>query len=206
MIPVTQVFPSLMNSKDKYIITICICSISERAGMLAALLHNLENQCKKLPLGSVQILVSLDDRGQNTTGAKRNALVFAALGDLVNFVDDDDEISGDYVQQILIAAEGNPDTISINGTMTQDGRPHATWEISRHHRNFTMRKAGRIHYIRYTNHLSPVRRSIAIQCPFPDTYWEEDSAYSKALMNSKLIRIETKVFDPIYHYKYQTKK
>lgn len=199
MIPVQYVIPGSLEIN----LSILICAINERAGMLAELLGSLEEQIKNVE--GVQVIVSLDERGQNSTGAKRNALVNAAQGKYICFVDDDDEVFNNYVYQIVKALEGNPDVVSINGTMSENGKPHATWEISRHHQNFTSRKAGKIHYWRYCNHLSPVRKEIAMQCPFPEIFWEEDSAYSKALYNSKLIRIESKVLPPIYHYRYKKK-
>lgn len=202
MIPVERVI-----GDTEPIISILICSINERAGMLSSLLTNLEEQIKRMDdcFSNAEVWVSLDEKGQHTTGAKRNALVQAALGKYICFIDDDDEVSDNYVIEIVKACEGNPDAVSINGTMTEDGILR-TWNISRHNRDYTGRKDGRVHYWRHTNHLAPVRRSIALQCPFPNVSWEEDSAYSKALMNSRLLRVESVIMEPLYHYKYKKVK
>jgi glycosyltransferase involved in cell wall biosynthesis len=156
-------------------------------------------------LAKVEILVEADNR-ERTTGAKRNMLYQKAAGKYVCSVDDDDDISDTYISDILAAAEEDPDAIGLNGTMSWDGKMHATWDISRNNPYITTRKTGTIHYLRYHNHLSPIRRTIALQFPFPDKSHGEDYEFATAIHRARAIKIEAKIQRPTYHYKYITNK
>jgi GT2 family glycosyltransferase len=173
--------------------------------MLAALLRNLSDQAE--PFGDqVEILVEADN-GEKTTGAKRNSLYRTAKGRYVCSVDDDDEVSPWYIEEILKAAEQDPDAIAMNGTMSTDGGQLETWEIGRLNPYSTLWKSNRRkHYLRYHNHLSPIRRTIALQFPFPDQYQREDYEFATAMHKAKAIKTEVKIIPPMYHYKYMSCK
>lgn len=186
-------------------LSICICSLWTRAGMLATLLRKLEEQAEAFP-GQVEILVEADG-GELPTGTKRNLLYRKATGVYVASVDDDDEPAGYYIEEILNAAASNPDAIAMNGTMTTDGGQHETWDISRLNPYGMVWKSGRRrHYLRYHNHLSPIQREIALQFPFPDKYMQEDYDFATALHRARAIKTEVKVDRPMYHYKFNSKK
>jgi hypothetical protein len=59
-------------------------------------------------------------------------------------------------------------------------------------------------YFRTPNHISPVRRELALQAGFPDVTYAEDREYSKRLL--PLCKNEAKIKGSIYHYKYISKK
>lgn len=184
------------------ILTICICGLDERLGQLSKLLHNLHFQSEGKP---VQILTEVDNR-KIPTGTKRNKMYNEAEGEYVCSIDDDDSIEPDYVDLILKALESKPDAVSINGIMTTNNRDLATWNISKDNDYVATRKHGRIHYLRFHNHLSPMKKSIAIQFPFPDIVFGEDYAFALAVHNSGLIQTETVIGKNIYHYKFKTRK
>lgn len=73
----------------------------------------LEVQAKSLP---VEVLVFLDNK-QRTIGEKRDALVQIAKGDYVAFVDDDDDVTDDYVRVLVNAIKATsakePDVITF---------------------------------------------------------------------------------------------
>lgn len=186
-------------------LSICICSLWSRAGMLASLLRNLEEQANAFP-GQVELLVEADN-GEMPTGTKRNILYQKAIGKYVASVDDDDEPAPYYIGEILKAAASDPDAIAMNGTMTTDGGQPATWDISRLNPYATTWRTGRkAHYLRYHNHLSPIRREIALRFPFPDQYQREDYEFATALHKARAIKTEIKVQKPMYHYRYISKK
>jgi len=186
-------------------LSICICSLWSRAGMLASLLRNLEEQAILFP-GAIEILVEVDN-GELPTGTKRNILYRKATGKYVVSVDDDDEPAPYYVEEVLKAAESDPDAVAMNGTMTTDGGQPETWDISRLNPYGMVWKSGRKrHYLRYHNHLSPIRRIIALRFPFPDKYIQEDYEFATALHKARAIKTEVKVERPMYHYKFNSKK
>jgi glycosyltransferase involved in cell wall biosynthesis len=55
----------------------------------------------------------LSDNKTRSIGAKRQALVDIARGDYIAFVDDDDDISDDYVASLLAATETGADCITF---------------------------------------------------------------------------------------------
>lgn len=187
------------------ILSICIVTLVKRTGMLASLLRNLSEQADKYP-GQVEFVVK-SDSGELTTGAKRNLAYREATGKYVVSIDDDDEVSPWYVEEILKGATADPDAMAINGTMTTNGYSLATWDISRLNPYGRVAKPGnKTHYLRYHNHISPIRRSIAIQFPFPDKTHQEDFDFATAVHKARVIKTEVKIARPMYHYKYVSVK
>lgn len=91
--------------------------------------------------------------------------------------------------------------------MTTNGGQEAKFKISKDLPYTTIRdNQGKIVYLRHTNHLCPIKKSIAVKIPYDNIYFKEDYNYSIALKNSNLIN--TEVFIPIelYHYQYNSKK
>lgn len=163
-------------------------------------MKHLQLQTEQFP-GQVQLLCYTDN-GQIPTGTKRNWLYNNALGLYVSSVDDDDWVCDNYVKNILAAAAQRPDAIAINGTMTMYGRPHATWDISRFNPYTESTKNGKLHYLRFHNHLSPVKKEIAVRFPFPDAKMFEDYAFAKAMHDANAIETEIVIAEPMYEYRY----
>lgn len=173
------------------LISICIATLYKRAGLLARLLRELHNQIEETAASElVELLVEPDD-GQMTTGAKRNKLYAEAKGKYVCSVDDDDWISRWYILELLRAAVFDHDAIAMNGTMTTNGRNEQKWFISKdlpYTSAFDQRR--QTVFLRYHNHISCIRREIALQCPFPDKSMHEDSDFALAIHKSGLIKTE----------------
>ena len=74
---------------------------SMRADWESAVLLRLNEQVKGK---SVQLITLYDNRVW-TVGQKRNRLLWMAEGEYFSFVDDDDEVAGDYVDTLLAAIE-----------------------------------------------------------------------------------------------------
>lgn len=175
--------------------------------MLAFMLREIHQQIENGSFSEiVEVLVKADD-GEVSTGKKRNDLLREATGEWVVFVDDDDEISPIYLSEIIKALETNPDAVGINGTITTNGADEKRWFISKDHGYCAARdEQGREIYMRYNNHLSPTRRSIALQIGYADLYIGEDYAYANSLHLLGLIKTEVKIEWPLYKYKFLTRK
>jgi cellulose synthase/poly-beta-1,6-N-acetylglucosamine synthase-like glycosyltransferase len=169
--------------------------LNERTESLKKLLDKLESQAIGLP---VQILVE-GDNGEMSIGAKRNKLLFAAKGDYVSYVDDDDMVSDDYIPAILSALETKPDCVGIEGMM------HTNLGIAKfkHSIEFQGWYTGADAYYRTPNHLNPIKKSIAQSIAFPDQMFGEDQRFSEALRRA--LRTEVYIDHPIYFY-YFTKE
>ena len=176
-------------------LSILICTIPGRESSLETLLHFLYEQ----KTDEVEILVEKDNK-KITTGAKRNILLKKAQGDYIAFVDDDDMVSNDYIPKILEAIKTNPDCCGIEGVISNSRRG---WDRKfvhsiKHNKWFQDKRDGNVVYFRCPNHLSPVKRSLALKVMFPDITQGEDRIYSFALL--KLLKTEVYINGPIYHY------
>jgi len=188
------------------LLTICIATLEKRKYTLLNLRNHLESQIRQHGLQEqVEVIISTD-RGELSTGTKRNLLYMQAQGLYVCSVDDDDWVPHYYVSEIIKAIETGPDAVSMNGNHTTNGGNLATWDISLHNAYVTGRKNGRTHYFRFHNHLSPIKKEIVLQFPFPEIYFGEDYAFAKAMHDAKAIKTEVKIELPMYEYRYQDKK
>ena len=182
------------------ILSILICTLEERKKVFDELMFNLENQKMKFPENTIEILVKCDN-GEMTTGAKRDYLLRIAKGDYIVYADDDDDVYPCYIPEIVRAANFGADCMAINGIMTTDGANRIPWRLSKNYPNVTVFEEGIGQvYLRTTNHISPVRREIAIQGGFPDIRNGEDKAYSESIY--PLLKTEHTIIPPMYHYKF----
>lgn len=131
-------------------------------------------------------------------GVKRNNLLKMASGDYVVFVDDDDTISDNYIKLILEAM--GADCIGVSGIMSTNGTNFQQWHISKDYGSW--HEKDNIYY-RTPNHISPVRREIALRVGFPEIVHGEDYAYSMGIL--PFLKTENKIKENIYHYQYATK-
>jgi hypothetical protein len=184
------------------LLSICICAIQERIGMLGNLMRELWEQIDQNNAhGLFEVLVRLDNK-ETPTGTKRQDMLIQARGLYVGSLDEDDEIMKWYIQEMIPACRSGCDCVGILGYMTTDGRDRIPWEISKDHRTATVIKNGVKTYLRHTNHLSPVKREIALQVGFPPLYNAEDGAYSNGLIGK--LHTEYKIEREMYHYKYSS--
>lgn len=150
------------------------------------------------PIENIEI--KMDQSLDYNIGVKRNKLLQLAKGDYVVFIDDDDMISHDYVSKILAATETNPDCIGISGTITFNGGNRKQWHISKEYGHWY--EKNNIYY-RTPNHISPVKRELALQAGFPEISFGEDAEYSSRLL--PLLKTEVIIPGDLYEYRYVKK-
>ncbi len=186
----------------KMIISILIPSIESRAELLAKLHFNLMWQIYTLgAIGSVEVIVEVDNK-KITTGAKRNNLLRAARGKYIVFVDDDDWVMDYYVAELLEAAKSDADCFAINGVHTTNEKNPTQWFLSKDYENKTVIINEKAVYHRSTNHISPVKRCLAMIYGFPDKSNAEDKWYSDNL--NRHLATEFTIEKPMYHYRETT--
>ena len=94
-------------------LSILILSITDRAEQLKKLTDELDIQIELYNLkDSVEILTEIDNK-EKTIGDKRNIVKAKAKGEYICFIDDDDMVSEDYLSEIFIATESNPEIITF---------------------------------------------------------------------------------------------
>jgi len=181
-----------------YKLAILICSLEERKESLARLIDSIPSHPDLIVIPEV-------DNREITTGAKRNKLLQRALdigAEYVSFVDDDDTLDIHYVAEMMKAIELKPDAIGFKGWITFDGQNKTEWRISV---KYPYEKRGNI-YLRYNNHLSPIKTELALQIKYPDITFGEDYDYARRLKKAGLVKKEVFVNKHLYHYDYKTSK
>lgn len=189
------------------LLSIMIPTTPDREQMLYDLLSNLHEQIDGINgRDSIEILVELDNR-ELSVGEKRQRLLERAKGEWVVAIDSDDEVSKDYISSIMEALKSNPDVIGMSGWMTWNGVKRENFKISKDLPYITITDAfGNNEYLRYSNHLSVIKRSIALKIGYNDMKIFEDFDYAKRLKESGLIKTEVVIDKFLYHYKYVPNK
>lgn len=181
-------------------LSVLICTLEARRGMFNALMAKLKGQMAP----GVEVLSDSDPI--ITTGAKRQRLLERASGRYVCFIDDDDDISTYYFERIMPALSLSPDAVGFKGWMLTNGRNKTEWYISNAlpYENALIKSVPV--YLRHTNHLTPVRRDLALQVGFPDKGYREDYEYAKGLRDKRLIKTEVFIDSHLYTYQYKSNK
>lgn len=155
--------------------------------------------------GDVELIY--DSHETDTTGTKRNRLIEQAKGKYIVFIDADDEVPDYYIEEILKGAESDCDCMAINGVITTNGQDEYKWYISKDNPYIdSVDNDGNKIYLRYPNHITPIKREIAIQVKFPDKFIQEDYEWATEIHKRELIQTEYTIDKPMYHYKFSTIK
>jgi glycosyl transferase family 2 len=139
--------------------------------------NNLSWLCGKIgrQIGAkpVEHLVLIDNK-RRTVGEKRDSLLRAARGEYVAFVDDDDDVSDDYVDAILTAAVRKPDVITFRQRASVDGKKaEVEFRLGNENEPFVEGAT----FKRNAWHVCAWRRTLAIQSHFPAINYGEDWAF-----------------------------
>lgn len=149
-------------------LSILIPTVPERIEQTSKLIAKLRAQ--NAGPGLAEILWFGDNRTR-TIGAKRNALLDAARGQYVAFVDDDDDVADDYITSICAV----PDTVDV---ITFDQQ--AVWNDMYSLVEFSIRHPVNGRFVhggttkRFPWHSCAWRRDIATQGVFTEKNWGED--------------------------------
>lgn len=176
-------------------LSILICTIEKRRALFELLKSKLDRQ----KTDEVEILHYLDNK-EISVGRKRQLLLEEAKGDYVVFVDDDDDVSEDYVSEILKAIDTQPDCVGMLIDCDMEGIKRSAI-ASLKYKDWGENQDG-FKYVRSPYHKTPLKRWIALKAGFTDTRFGEDYVYSMKLVKSGLLQTETMVTKPIYFYRY----
>lgn len=138
--------------------------------------------------------------GGPSTGIKRQELLHESKGKYVVFIDADDWVPDYYIDEMLLACASDCDCAAINGVMTTDGAHETKWFMSKDYQNKDVREGNKMVYYRRTNHITAVKREIALRAGFPDKSNAEDKHYSDRLV----LHTEFKIEKPMYTYRFST--
>jgi len=176
-------------------LSILIPTLPVRIDSYYILMKKLISQINSLGLQDQIQLLAYCDTKEVSVGEKRNWLLKNSVGKYVCFIDDDDNISDDYIHEIFQATKQDTDCITfcgeyIEGNMVKD------FSISTIHRgNYEDSING---FYRLPNHLCPVKREIALLSMFTNKNFGEDYDYAENI--NKFIKNEYHIKKKLYFY------
>lgn len=202
MIKLSILIPTLADRE--VLVKKLLANLSSQTGIVNYLLFESVYQMREGRNDLIQIL-SLTDNKEMSIGEKRNKLLQAAGGECVCFIDDDDEVSENYISLLLEAVDSGCDCASLKGMYSVDGVDDGIFEHSLKYNEWSTTN-NEIKYERYPTPLNMIKASIAKQFTFPDITHGEDHAWSKELHESGLLKTEYYIDEVIYFYRYFSKK
>lgn len=179
-----------------------ILSLACRAASLARLLANLDAQITRYHLCETVAVRTCVDAGEAPAGAKRNQLLHTAAADYIASVDDDDDVTGDYLCSLLEGTAGGPDVVTFHARRTIDGGwpqrlVYSAWQP-------TCPDAHSDVVILPANHVCCWRREIAqLAHHAEDLPYGSDQCWWKALFLARAVTSEKHVGRVLYHYKFR---
>lgn len=189
---------------NKIALSILIPTVVGREEKLNQLMKVLDPQFDRLVQLSihsgimpVEILIDKDNK-EVSIGAKRQRLLEKALGEYVVFVDDDDLVSDDYIDQILNNL--GEDAIGFLIDCFEQSRYTGRAKASRSYANWGENQDG-YKYVRTIYHKTPVKRELALRAGFKDMRFGEDYDYCMRL--KPFIKSENFIDKVLYYYRYE---
>ena len=141
-------------------------------------------------------------------GENREAMRLASRGEYINFVDDDDLVSDNYVARLYPLLDGEVDYVGFNLEQKFVDAPQLGC-VERHSLRYNgvySDGSGRYDgHFRDISHLNPMRRSLALSVPMSG--WPaEDSRWAEVLRATRRVRTERYVDEVLYYYLTRTRK
>lgn len=181
-------------------LSILVPSVSTRRKTFAPrMADTLFGQHELLPPADrqrVEILMLTDAKGV-LVGDKRNSMVRIARGDYVVFVDDDDRVTPDYITSLLAATSSGADCLTFDASVSVNGQPA---KVCHYSMKYAADQNTVTEYLRLPNHITAVRRVLALACPFPSKQFGEDAEYAMRLKPT--LQTEHRIERVLYHYDY----
>jgi len=174
------------------LLSVMIPTIPGREPYLNPLVAKLNEQIKACGR-TVELLCLLDNRCM-TIGEKRNHLAAMAHGRFHIWTDDDNEIEGDYIAELVESIESHPDVDVITFDITRD-RPNGS-SIRRQCRLGEPRVS---RHAMMPHHIHAWRAELARQVKFPDRNMRDDWPWTVEM--NRLAETEHHIDKVLYHYR-----
>jgi hypothetical protein len=136
-------------------------------------------------------VLSLIDNKKRTLSDKRNDLINLAKWEYISFIDDDDDITEDYIYEILKAIEHNPDAICYKVMYQWKKKVNYSKKYNHEEKDWE--------YYRKPNDKMCIRKDLCIKVPYENIEHEDDVFWEKI---SKLINFEYHIDKVLYYYNF----
>ena len=176
--------------------SVLIPTIPGREQNLHSLISTLREKATRLaPELRLEICVDFDNK-ESSIGTKRQRLLDRASGKYLCFVDDDDNITDEYVEDVLAMFRGEFHTMRLRGQMREYNFVHSTAV------KLSDPMAANGVFQRPPNHLNPMLADIAKLIRFKNAIYGEDLDWTISLARSGFIQTEYRSEDGRVHYIY----
>jgi glycosyltransferase involved in cell wall biosynthesis len=181
------------------LLSILIPTLESREEQFHKLYEKLNKQITESSLTEEMEIIYFMDNKEHSLGFKRNKLIEMANGKFVAFVDDDDDVSDDYIPLILNAIKENPDIdcVGIKGIITFRGKNPCTFVHSLQYKEYFSEEGM---YFRPPYHLNPIKREIACRYEFEDINYCEDIDWAMRICRDQALKKEFFIDKVIYSY------
>jgi hypothetical protein len=153
-----------------------------KPGFLQNCITHLYSQAEEIDPEHEKIqIIYLGDNFTYKVGEKRNILREIAKGKYIAFVDDDDVVSGDYVESLynaIVSTNGQPDVINFHVTYNPNPKER---KLVKYDAKYKKDQTTSTHFERLPNHLMCFKRSIAMKAPFEEINRGEDTNWAKQI-------------------------
>lgn len=174
-------------------LSILVPAIPSRWDKFQKIYTKLDSQATK----DVEVIGLIDNK-KRSIGKKRDALKTLVNGEYFCFVDDDDDVSDDFVKEILKGIKKNPDVIAFKQrALVDDLEGVIDFDLKNENEPF---KPGEVTK-RKPHHMCAWKTSLAKKVVFPDLMYNEDAIWlgylwKMALTQYKIDKIlHTYIFD-----------
>lgn len=148
----------------------------------------------------IEILTRLFDANMDL-GTNRQKLIEQAIGQYVNFIDDDDLVPAHYISTIYPLLDG-VDYIGFQLQMYSDGEKQKPTYHTLRYKEWNADQDG---YYRDISHLNPMRRELALRIPMSGGCGE-DQRWADGLRNLGVVKTEHYVNEIMYYYLWRSNK
>lgn len=179
--------------------SILVPTLGERRPLFERLMAGLLPQTE--PYGGRVRVVGRHNDGSPSLPKIRQSLVNSCTSDYLCFVDDDDLVSPDYVDEVMSALGTRPDYVGFQVQCYSDGAPIA---VAYHSLEFKYWRNLRGRFERDISHINPIRSALARKADFTVTRagGAEDRAWATQLRRARVLKTEVVVPRILYHYLY----
>lgn len=181
-------------------LAVLIPTLDSRIELYNRLTDIMKAQMLEYDSGNEVCFIWLRDEGVLTTGAKRNALIEAAVEknvEVIAFHDDDDIPGPTYIKRGLEFADSGMDCAELWGQIYWNGKPGKPFHHSLEHKEWWEDEK---FYYRCPNHLNFMRLDKVKDFKFPDQNFGEDGQWSMAIKEAGVLKTQYAIPEVIYHY------
>ncbi len=192
----TDMYTYIRRKAYSYDWSVLIATIPGREASLQSLLQSIREKVARLaPDLRVEYCIKFDNK-EMSIGLKREHLLQNAQGKYVSFVDDDDNVTDAYIEDLAATIRGQYPVMRIRGQIAQFTFTHSLANKL----DGLMAQNGV--FVRPPNHLNPMMADIAKLIHFKDATYGEDLEWTLRLAKSNFLTHEYQSDMDRIHYIY----